>query len=135
MTGRDSGYQNGDSERWTEGERWGGSGSGGTTGARSTLPSRDVRRDEDFNEPPPPRNDRWKEPEPREDRQHSRWPSDDVRRTSNRRDEVCDAYHVVTFIVYDLSMIGYDLSMLRLASVRWNIVYVFKLWWKLEVLS
>ncbi|CAG9575876.1 unnamed protein product [Danaus chrysippus] len=85
--GRDSGYQNGDSERWTEGERWGGSGSGAASGARSTLPSRDVRRDEDFNEPPQPRNDRWKEPEPREDRQHSRWPSDDVRRTSNRRDE------------------------------------------------
>ncbi|KAH9634102.1 hypothetical protein HF086_001304 [Spodoptera exigua] len=93
--GRDSGYQNGDSEpqRWSESsERWGSSGgggrsSGGGTGT-SSRESRDVRRDEDFNEPPQPRNDRWKEPEPRaDDRNNSRWPSDDVRRTSNRRDE------------------------------------------------
>lgn len=50
---------------------------------------RDVRRDDDYKDPPPPRNDRWKEPEPRhEDRSNPRWPSDDVRRTSTRRDEV-----------------------------------------------
>ncbi|CAH0600438.1 unnamed protein product [Chrysodeixis includens] len=97
--GRDSGYQNGDSEpqRWSESsERWGGergarsTAGAGSGGGASSRESRDVRRDEDFNnEPPPPRNDRWKEPEPRaDDRNNSRWPSDDVRRTSTRRDEV-----------------------------------------------
>ncbi|XP_047535698.1 ATP-dependent RNA helicase DDX3X isoform X1 [Vanessa atalanta] len=98
--GRDAGYQNGDSERWAEPDRRGGSGGGGGGGAgggggvppspggRAMAPSRDVRRDEDYNEPPPPRNDRWKEPEPRSDeRSNSRWGSDDVRRTSSRRDE------------------------------------------------
>lgn len=67
-----------------------GGGGGGTREAPSggrNMPSRDVRRDEDYNEPPQPRNDRWKEPEPREERPHSRW-SDDVRRSSSRRDEV-----------------------------------------------
>ncbi|XP_075982297.1 ATP-dependent RNA helicase bel isoform X2 [Anticarsia gemmatalis] len=90
--GRDTGYQNGDSERWAESSdnRWaerGGRNSAG--GGASSRESRDVRRDEDFNnEPPQPRNDRWKEPEPRTDeRSNSRWPSDDVRRTSSRRDE------------------------------------------------
>lgn len=87
--GRDSGYQNGDSERWVEPERGGGGGGGGAREAPSggrNMPSRDVRRDEDYNEPPPPRNDRWKELEPREERPNSRW-SDDVRRSSSRRDE------------------------------------------------
>lgn len=103
-----SGYQNGDSERWQErggeaerperSERWGSERGGGARGGSASggggarQESRDVRRDEDFVEPPPPRNDRWKEPEPRSDqRSGSRWPSDDVRRTatsSNRRDEV-----------------------------------------------
>lgn len=92
--GRDTGYQNGDSEpqRWSEtsGERWGSSG-GRASGGGSSRESRDIRRDEDFNrdEPPQPRNDRWKEPEPRTDERSnsSRWPSDDVRRGSNRRDD------------------------------------------------
>lgn len=69
--GRDGGYQNGESDRWQESDRWSGNGGRGR---------------EEYNEPPAPRNDRWKEPEPREDRS-SRWPSDDVRRTSSRRDE------------------------------------------------
>ncbi|XP_045761146.1 ATP-dependent RNA helicase bel isoform X1 [Maniola jurtina] len=104
--GRDTGYQNGDAEqRWPEPERWSGgggggaaagggagggagAGGGGSAGVRGPMPSRDIRRDEDYNEPPPPRNDRWKEPEPRaDDRPQSRWASDDVRRTSSRRDE------------------------------------------------
>ncbi|XP_068628361.1 putative ATP-dependent RNA helicase Pl10 isoform X2 [Battus philenor] len=92
--GRDPGYQNGESERWSEPERWGDRGGerggeprgGGGRGGRE----RDVRRDDEC-EPPPPRNDRWKEPEPRaEERNTSRghgWGSDDVRRTSSRRDE------------------------------------------------
>ncbi|XP_063393169.1 ATP-dependent RNA helicase bel isoform X2 [Cydia fagiglandana] len=91
--GRDQGYQNGESDRFSENDRWGsGSGSGGrggsASGGRERGMERDVRRDEDFNEPPQPRNDRWKEPEPRsEDRGNSRWASDDVRRSSSRRDE------------------------------------------------
>lgn len=91
--GRDSGYQNGDSDRWAESDnnRWserGGRGSAAPAGAPRERESRDVRRDEDFNEPPAPRNDRWKEPEPRaDDRSNSRWPSDDVRRSASRRDE------------------------------------------------
>ncbi|CAG5017674.1 unnamed protein product [Parnassius apollo] len=77
--GRDTGYQNGESDRWSESERWSERGGRGR--------ERDVRRDEDT-EPPAPRNDRWKEPEPRtEERTNSRWASDDVRRTSSRRDE------------------------------------------------
>ncbi|XP_061711952.1 ATP-dependent RNA helicase DDX3X isoform X1 [Cydia pomonella] len=89
--GRDQGYQNGESDRFSENDRWG-SGSGGrggsSSGGRERGMERDVRRDEDFNEPPQPRNDRWKEPEPRsEDRGNSRWASDDVRRSSSRRDE------------------------------------------------
>ncbi|XP_073944641.1 ATP-dependent RNA helicase bel isoform X2 [Choristoneura fumiferana] len=101
--GRDSGYQNGDSDRWAENDRWGdrgrgggggsgggsaGGSGGGSGGGRERGMERDIRRDEDYNEPPPPRNDRWKEPEPRsDDRGNSRWASDDVRRTSSRRDE------------------------------------------------
>lgn len=106
MPGRDSSHQNGDTDRWTESERWserggrssagGGSVSGGGSGGGSgnSAPvrdrERDVRRDDDFNEPPQPRNDRWKEPEPRaDDRGNSRWAGyDDVRRSSSRRDEV-----------------------------------------------
>ncbi|XP_063546146.1 ATP-dependent RNA helicase bel isoform X2 [Cydia strobilella] len=89
--GRDQGYQNGESDRFSENDRWG-SGSGGrggsSSGGRERGMERDVRRDEDFNEPPQPRNDRWKEPEPRsEDRGNSRWASDDVRRSTSRRDE------------------------------------------------
>ncbi|XP_038208782.1 putative ATP-dependent RNA helicase Pl10 isoform X2 [Zerene cesonia] len=108
--GREAGYQNGDSDRW-ESDRWSergrggggasGGGGGGAGGARESRDiretrdvreprgeSRDIRRDEDYTEPPQPRNDRWKEPEPRADeRSNSRWPSDDVRRTSSRRDE------------------------------------------------
>ncbi|CAB3248402.1 unnamed protein product [Arctia plantaginis] len=93
---RDRGHQNGDSERFAEADnnRWsergprGSAGGGGGGSVTSSRESRDVRRDEDFNEPPQPRNDRWKEPEPRMDeRSNSRWPSDDVRRTSSRRDE------------------------------------------------
>ncbi|KAM3966846.1 LOW QUALITY PROTEIN: ATP-dependent RNA helicase bel [Aphomia sociella] len=80
--GRDSAPQNGDSDRWVE--------PGWTD--RSKAPagrerdSRDIRRDEEV-EPPQPRNDRWKELEPRPEERNSRWASDDVRRTSNRRDE------------------------------------------------
>lgn len=88
--GRDSGFQNGDSERWadsSENNRWT-ERSSTTRSIGGSTTSRDVRRDEDFNEPPQPRNDRWKDPEPRTDeRSNSRWPSDDVRRTSSRRDE------------------------------------------------
>ncbi|XP_045503279.1 putative ATP-dependent RNA helicase Pl10 isoform X2 [Colias croceus] len=99
--GREAGSQNGDSDRW-ESERWSDRGrGGGAGGARESRDiretrdvreprgeSRDIRRDEDYTEPPQPRNDRWKEPEPRaEERSNSRWPSDDVRRTSSRRDE------------------------------------------------
>uniref|UniRef100_A0A2A4K6T1 RNA helicase n=1 Tax=Heliothis virescens TaxID=7102 RepID=A0A2A4K6T1_HELVI len=86
--GRDSGYQNGDSEpqRWSESsERWGASGGGRASSGAGGASSRDVR---EFTEPPPPRNDRWKEPEPRAEERNSRWHSDDVRLTSNRRDEV-----------------------------------------------
>ncbi|XP_048005350.1 ATP-dependent RNA helicase bel isoform X2 [Leguminivora glycinivorella] len=104
--GRDQGYQNGESDRWSENDRWGSGGGGGgggsggggggggggrggsSGGERERGMQRDVRRDEDFNEPPQPRNDRWKEPEPRpDDRGNSRWASDDVRRSSSRRDE------------------------------------------------
>lgn len=83
--GRDSGTQNGESDRWNESEKWADHGSrSGSTAPRD----RDVRREEEFNEPPAPRNDRWKEPEPRaEERTNSRWASDDVRRTATRRDE------------------------------------------------
>ncbi|XP_037300118.1 putative ATP-dependent RNA helicase Pl10 isoform X2 [Manduca sexta] len=99
--GRDGGYQNGDTDRWSESERWsdrggrggtggsggGSGGGGGSSSSSSGVRDRDVRRDEDY-EPPAPRNDRWKEPEPRsDDRNNSRWPSDDVRRSSSRRDE------------------------------------------------
>ncbi|XP_072935947.1 putative ATP-dependent RNA helicase Pl10 isoform X2 [Epargyreus clarus] len=89
--GRDTGHQNGDSDRWAESDRWGERGGErggrGAAGGAAREPVRDVRRDEDF-EPPAPRNDRWKEPEPRtEDRGGSRWASDDVRRSSSRRDE------------------------------------------------
>ncbi|XP_059049145.1 putative ATP-dependent RNA helicase Pl10 isoform X2 [Achroia grisella] len=80
--GRDSSYQNGDSERWAEpGWTDRSKGSGGRE-----RESRDVRRDEEA-EPPQPRNDRWKELEPRTEERNSRWASDDVRRTSSRRDE------------------------------------------------
>ncbi|XP_026763925.1 putative ATP-dependent RNA helicase Pl10 [Galleria mellonella] len=80
--GRDSSYQNGDSDRWAEpGWTDRSKGSGGRD-----RESRDIRRDEDV-EPPQPRNDRWKEPEPRAEERNSRWASDDVRRTSSRRDE------------------------------------------------
>lgn len=89
-SGRDGGSQNGDSERWSEptSERWAErGGERERERPRPNAPSRDIRRDEDY-QPPAPRNDRWKEPEPRQDdRSNSRWPSDDVRRTSNRRDE------------------------------------------------
>ncbi|XP_063633527.1 putative ATP-dependent RNA helicase Pl10 isoform X1 [Cydia splendana] len=90
--GRDQGYQNGESDRFSENDRWGSGSAGGRGGSSSSGRERgmerDVRRDEDFNEPPQPRNDRWKEPEPRsEDRGNSRWASDDVRRSSSRRDE------------------------------------------------
>lgn len=84
MTGRDSGSQNGEPpERWNESEKW-----NDRERERDRRGPRDVRREEDY-EPPAPRNDRWKEPEPRaEERSNSRWPSDDVRRTRSRKDEV-----------------------------------------------
>ncbi|CAH2990120.1 unnamed protein product [Chilo suppressalis] len=118
-SGRDPGYQNGDSDRWSEsdgagggggggggssgGGRWsersdrggggggGGSGGGGSgSGGGRPREQRD-RREEEYAEPPQPRNDRWKEPEPRveERSNNTRWASDDVRRTSTRggRDE------------------------------------------------
>ncbi|KOB73544.1 ATP-dependent RNA helicase belle-like protein, partial [Operophtera brumata] len=56
--GREGGTQNGESERWTEPERW-----AERDRPRATAPSRDIRRDEDY-EPPAPRNDRWKVPAP-----------------------------------------------------------------------
>lgn len=93
LKGRDSGSQNGETERWNEPEKWSDRGSrSGSTAPRD----HDVRRDEEYTEPPAPRNDRWKEPEPRaEERTNSRWNSDDVRRTTTRRDEV--AYILLLF--------------------------------------
>ncbi|XP_013193163.1 putative ATP-dependent RNA helicase Pl10 [Amyelois transitella] len=81
--GRDAGYQNGDSDRWAEPGWTDRKGSSGGREREREPP----RREEDALEPPPPRNDRWKEPEPRAEERNSRWASDDVRRTSSRRDE------------------------------------------------
>ncbi|XP_049887233.1 ATP-dependent RNA helicase DDX3X isoform X2 [Pectinophora gossypiella] len=87
--GRESGYQNGDTDRWESGgERWGARERGGGGGGRTREAGAGGRAERDDEEPLQPRNDRWKEPEPRADeRTNSRWASDDVRRTSSRRDE------------------------------------------------
>ncbi|CAH0747334.1 unnamed protein product [Diatraea saccharalis] len=87
--GRDPGYQNGDSDRWSESEGGGSRWSERSDRGGSGRPRERERREEEFTEPPQPRNDRWKEPEPRvEERSNTRWASDDVRRTSTRgRDE------------------------------------------------